>query len=304
MPDFENTAIGQNTVVALGNFDGLHIGHKKVLDKAIALAGEKKLLPVALLFDEHPRKYTLGKRPPILMTDEMRDKKLCEMGFTVVKMSFSRLRDLEPDDFLDKISETLHVKAVCCGFNYHYGKNGAGDIRTLESGCRRSGIELYWQTAAYYDGEPISATRIRKALFDGNIKAANAMLGRPFSYELTVVEGDKRGRVLGFPTINQVFPDGFAVPKFGVYASKVQIGSQWYPSVTNIGIRPTIETEFLRSETHIIGFSGDLYGKNIEVHLLEHTRPEKKFEGLKELAETIANDTQTAKRIYLESEGA
>ena len=299
---FENVSLGGNAVVALGNFDGLHVGHKKVLSKALEIANEKGYVPVALLFDEHPRKYTLGKRPPILMTDEMRDNKLCEMGFTVVKMSFTGLRDLEPYEFLSKIQEKLQVKAICCGFNYHYGKNGAGNIKTLENDCRSFGIDLYWQTAAYYDGEPVSATRIRKALENGNIKAANAMLGRPFSYELTVVEGDKRGRVLGFPTLNQIFPDGFAVPKFGVYASKVCIGSKWYPSVTNIGIRPTIKTEQLRSETHVIGFSGDLYGKRIEVFLLEYTRPEKKFDGLDSLAYTISCDAKSAERIYHENE--
>ena len=304
MPDFENASLGGNAVVALGNFDGLHVGHKKVLSKALEIANEKGYVPVALLFDEHPRKYTLGKRPPILMTDEMRDKKLREMGFTVVKMSFTGLRDLEPYEFLCKIHEKLHVKAICCGFNYHYGKNGAGDIKTLENDCRRLDIDLFWQSAAFYDGEPVSATRIRKELENGNMQAANAMLGRPFSYELTVVEGDKRGRVLGFPTLNQIFPDGFAVPKFGVYASKVCIDEKWYPSVTNIGIRPTIETEELRSETHVIGFSGDLYGKKVEVFLLRYTRPEKKFDGLNQLAETIANDTETAKKIYLEIEGA
>ena len=304
LPDFENAAIEKDTVVALGNFDGLHVGHKKVLDKAIERSKAKGYLPVALLFDEHPRKYTLGKRPPILMTDEMRDKKLSEMGFTVVKMCFSQWRDLTPAEFLSRIHEKLHVRAICCGFNYHYGKNGSGDIKTLENGCRVLGIDLFWQTAAFYNGEPVSATRIRKEIENGNMEAANAMLGRPFSYELTVVEGDKRGRVLGFPTINQIFPDGFAVPKFGVYASKVCIDSKWYPSVTNIGIRPTIETDELRSETHIIGFSGDLYGKKVEVFLLKHTRPEKKFNGLGKLAETISYDTETARRIYLESEGA
>ncbi len=301
MPDFENVSVNGNTVVALGNFDGLHVGHKKVLSKALEIANEKGYVPVALLFDEHPRKYTLGKRPPILMTDEMRDKKLCEMGFTVVKMSFTGLRDLEPYEFLCKIHEKLHVKAICCGFNYHYGKNGAGDIKMLENDCRRLNIDLFWQTAAFYDGEPVSATRIRKELENGNMKAANAMLARPFSYELTVVEGDKRGRVLGFPTLNQIFPDGFAVPKFGVYASKVCIDEKWYPSVTNIGIRPTIETEELRSETHVIGYSGDLYGKRIEVFLLEYTRPEKKFDGLDALAHTISCDVRSAEKIYLQS---
>lgn len=303
MPAFENNSAG-GAVAALGNFDGLHVGHLKVLGKAIETAKEKGLMPVALLFDEHPKQVMLGKRPPILLTDEMRDRKLAEMGFKVVKMSFRDFRNLQPEEFLLKIYNDFGVRALCCGFNYHYGKAGAGDVRTLEEGCKKLGMICQWQPAAFYEGEPVSATRIRKELRDGNIKAANAMLGRPFSYELTVVEGDKRGRVLGFPTLNQVFPDGFAVPKFGVYASKVCIGSTWYPSVTNIGIRPTIETEELRSETHVIGFSGDLYGKKIEVFLLAYTRPEKKFDGLDSLAYTISCDAKSAERIYLESEGA
>ncbi|MCM1543934.1 MAG: riboflavin biosynthesis protein RibF, partial [Ruminococcus sp.] len=131
-----------------------------------------------------------------------------------------------------------------------------------------------------------------------DIKSANAMLGREFSYNLGVVDGDKRGRLLGFPTINQFFPGDFVTPRFGVYASKVCLGGLWYPAVTNIGIRPTVDTQLWRSETSILGFSGDLYGQRVEVFLLDFMRDEKKCSGLSELSKTIRADAEEAMKIY------
>ena len=149
-----------------------------------------------------------------------------------------------------------------------------------------------------YNGAAISSTRIRNALAEGNIEDANSMLGREFSYKFTVVSGDRRGRLIGAPTINQHFPEGFIVPKFGVYASAVPIDGELHAAVTNIGRRPSFTCDDLRSETCITDFSGDLYGKNVEVKLLRYIRPERDFDSLDSLGDQIAADAQTAKEIF------
>lgn len=299
---FENKGINGDAVLALGNFDGLHRGHMKVLEKAKEVSEKNNLALAVLLFDEHPKKLTLGKVPPTLMTAKARDEALEKMNFRIIRAEFSKLRDISPEDFVLKIYCKLNVRAICCGFNYHYGKNGSGNIRTLAESCEKLGIKLCVCDEVSFEGEPISSTRIRNELEKGNIAKANKMLGREFSYKLTVVSGDKRGRLLGFPTINQFFPEDFANLRYGVYASKVKLGSQWYPAVTNIGIRPTVYTEKPRSETSILGFSGDLYGREIEVFLTEFIRDEVKCSSLTELSETINRDAQAAKRIYEERE--
>ena len=151
---------------------------------------------------------------------------------------------------------------------------------------------------AVYQGELISATRIRRAIEDGNIADANAMLLFPYAYRLPVASGDRRGRLLGFPTINQFFLPDMVRPRAGVYASKVLLNDVWYPAVTNVGVRPTIGTDSFRSETCILGFSGDLYGQEIEVTPLRYLRPEQKFQDLAALQAAIENDAQAAREVF------
>lgn len=294
--------ISGELALALGNFDGIHLGHKAVLEKTIATAKERNLVPAVLLFDKHPKDVLFGKRPPMIMTNESRDEYLRDMGFYIIKTSFEEVKDLTPEAFLIMIYCRLNVRAICCGSNYRYGKGGGGNIQTLIAGCEKLQIVLGILDHVDYEGEPISSTRVRQEIEKGNIEKANRMLGRSFSYKIEVVSGDRRGRLLGYPTINQFFPDGFVTARFGVYASKVQIGKKWYAAVTNIGVRPTINTKSLRSETCILGFSGDLYGMEIEVFLLDFIRDEVKFENLDDLSAAIKADAQKSQTIYNEKE--
>lgn len=286
------------TALALGNFDGLHLAHMAVLCKTLETAKEKGLVPAVLLFDEHPKQVLEGKRPPRIMTDEARDELLSDMGFKIIKVSFDDLRNTSPEDFLLNVHCRFNVRAICCGFNYHYGKNASGTVQTLKKSCEKLGITLCAVDEVSFEKEPISSTRIRHEIENGNIEKANQMLGREFSYKIEVVSGDRRGRLLGFPTINQFFPENFVTARFGVYASKVKLSDKWYPAVTNIGVRPTINTKSLRSETCILGFKGDLYGMKIEVFLLSFIREEKKFSSLEELRQAMENDAEKAKEIY------
>lgn len=284
--------------LALGNFDGLHKGHMAVLDKTLSEAKKRNLNPCVLLFDKHPKEFITGKRPAILMTDKSRNGLLSKMGIEIISVSFENLRDKSPEEFLSFICEKYNVKVLACGFNYRYGKNAEGTTETLKSDCEKMGVELFCVGEVDAYGKPVSSTRIRKEIEAGNIEKANYMLGREFSYKIEVVSGDKRGRMLGYPTINQFFPENFVTARFGVYASKVNIDGKWYPSVTNIGVRPTINTKSLRSETCILGYSGNLYGREIEVYLLSFIRDEKKFESLDELSAAIKSDAVKAREIY------
>lgn len=278
--------------VALGNFDGLHSGHTAVIEKAKALA-QNGLKPCVLLLDPLPCNVEGFTPHKALITDSEKDKLLGDMGIEVVRIDFLKIKDYEPERFFeDIIIKELNAGAVSCGFNYRFGKNGRGDSSLLADLCRAAGITLSISEPIEFEGSPISSTRIRSALENGEIEKANAMLGRSFGYTLEVVHGDKIGRLLDCPTINQLFPEELIVPKYGVYSSEANIDGKWLRSVTNIGRRPSFENDEQRSETHIIGYSGDLYGKTIEVRLLSYKRGERKFSSLDELKEQLSKDRE------------
>lgn len=284
----------ERTSVALGSFDGLHMGHLNVLQSALSSA-EDGLLPYVLLFDAHPQKVLRGTTPPMLMTTAHRDRLLCEMGFRTMVVSFAEIHTMEPETFVRQVLvDSLHAGAVSCGYNYRFGKNGMGDAETLRTLCEKYNIALTVCDAVRFEGEPVSSTRIRKAIENGEMDKANEMLGRTFCYDGEVLHGNARGRQLGFPTINQALPQDFVVPKFGVYASNVTVDGTVYNGITNIGVRPTIDDAKIVCETNILDFSGDLYGRNLTVLLTKFVRPERKFANLEEVFEQVRKDIVTA----------
>ena len=291
----------QGTAVGLGYFDGIHLGHQAVLGKALEKAKQKGLVPVIMLFDIHPRKLISGKVPPMLTSEERKRELLKEMGFTVVDFNFREAMDYTPDEFIEKILiERLNAKVVTCGYDYHYGKGGKGNATTLHDELAQRGIEAISMSPVLLGEDVISSTKIRQLIIDGEIEKANTMLGKHFTYAFTVKKGDGLGRTLGFPTINQFFPQDFIVPKYGVYLSRVKIGSGYYGAVTNVGIRPTVNKDSMRSETCILDFSGDLYGQKIEVSLLKYIRQEIRFSDLDGLKKQISKDIEKARIMYNE----
>ncbi len=288
---FENKKV----LVALGTFDGLHLGHKKVLLSDTTEYDKK----IALMFTEHPQKTLSGAVPGELITESKRNELLKEWGYTPEFLDFSEISGLSPEAFIDNILiEKFNATAVCCGFNYRFGKGAKGDVSLLKQLCAEREIKLTVCNEVESDGAPISSTRIRECLKNGDIRTANKMLGRYFSYDFEVVHGDARGRILGSPTINQFFSENFTVAEYGVYASFTIVDGKKYTSVTNIGVRPTIKGgSEKRSETNIVGFDGDLYGKNIEVFLVEKLRGEMAFNSLEELSARISADREKATEI-------
>lgn len=288
--------------VALGYFDGIHTGHTAVLNKALERARLRGLVPVVMLFDIHPRKLISGKIPPMLTSEERKREILTDMGFTVVDFNFRQAIDFSPEEFIEKILvDSLNARAVCCGFDYHYGKGGKGDAVSMKKQLAERDIEFFSIEPVILGKEIVSSTFIRQLIAEGEIEKANTMLGHPFSYDFVVRKGDGRGRTIGFPTINQFFPQDFIVPKYGVYASVTRVGTKKYPSVTNVGIRPTVSMDSMRSETCILDFSGDLYGKRVEVSLIKYLRGEIKFPNVQALRQAIAKDIENARKVLKEN---
>lgn len=285
--------------LALGTFDGLHRGHLNVLNEAKAFAFEG-FVPAMLMFDAHPQSILKGISPPLLITKEDKEDFAKQNGVLPVHISFEEIRNLEPEEFLrDILIKKYNVGAVVCGENFLFGKDGGGNSKILCELCEKYGVIYKMAQSIEYKGEMISATRIREALSMGDIKTANEMLGRNFSYDFLVVEGNKIGKkILGFPTINQHFPNGFINLKHGVYASQSTVDGKIYPSVTNFGCHPTIGGDKVLSETCILGFDGDLYYQKIKVELIDFIREEKKFNSKDELKAQIDADTKSAIEIF------
>ncbi len=277
--------------IALGNFDGIHKGHTAVINAAVQAARQWDMIPTVLLLSPLPSCVIDSRSAPELITEADKEKLLTDMGVEVVRIDFLKIKDYAPQEFFVKIlADELNAGMLSCGFNYRFGKGGEGDSTLLGWLCEITGIMLSVTPAVSLGGEAVSSTRIRAAIEGGDIEAANEMLGREFGYTLEVVHGDHLGRSLNCPTINQLFPDGLIVPKYGVYASRTCVDGKWYRSVTNIGRRPSFDNDEQRSETHIIGYDGELYGKSIEVRLQKYKRAEMKFESLDELKAQLEKD--------------
>lgn len=293
------------SAVALGYFDGLHMGHAAVITQAVSKA-ENGLCPCVFTFTikgGHPK----AKRQDSGIITERQKRALLEQWgvHLVLEPDFSEFQNMSPTEFVDEIVvKRMNAALVCCGSDFHFGYRASAGVKELSALCKERGIELDIIPPVTYQDERVSSTRIRTLLADGKMEQAAVLLGRPFSYDFTVIPGRQLGRKLDFPTINQAMPNGFIQLRRGVYASFARVDGQLYPSVTNIGVRPTVDSEAQQvvSETSIAGFSRDLYGKNVEVGLLKFIRPEKTFPSVQALREQIKKDSGDAfsySRTYL-----
>lgn len=270
--------------IALGTFDGMHRAHCKVLDLP------KEYTKTAITFKKPPKMY--GNVPQELIMD-FSDKvaALEAKGFSqIVALDFEEVKTISPKEFLDYIIENYKPLLISCGFNYRFGKDGKGDTEFLRNYCEQKGIECRICKEVRSGGQTVSSTIIRDMLKKGEIKRANSLMFRPFSFSAPVKKGDGRGRTIGFPTVNQDYPDNLVGIKFGVYKSTVTIGRKRYSAITNIGIRPTFETDRITSETYIKRFKGDLYNTVVKVSLKEYLREEIKFASVEELRKQIELD--------------
>jgi len=276
--------------VALGTFDGLHSGHKAVLQNILKKGAE----PLVLTFDLPPR---INQKNNLIMMPEDKINALKELGIKAEVMEFQKVKDVSAMDFLLFIKEKFSPKIIATGYDFRFGKSALGDTQLISDFCKTNNITYYCTDAVTVDDEPVSSTCIRELISLGELKKANKMLGYRFGFSGEITHGDERGRTIGFPTINIVYPVGLVVPKFGVYASFTEIDGVLYKSVTDIGVRPTFKTDFIISETNIMNFNGNIYEKTARIHLVDFIRPEMKFGNLNELKAAIEKDKKSAENI-------
>ncbi len=284
------------SVIALGYFDGVHLGHRAVLKKATEQAEKLGVLSAAFSFTDNKKegkKSQLGK----IYSTQRKCELLSELGFDFVIMpDFSAFSSLCPEEFVNTLKNNFNACAFVCGRDFRFGKGAVGDAALLKELAAIRGIETYVVEDVVLDGQNVSSTRIRKALSEGDIKTANKLLGREYSIRAEVAHGKNIGSKVLYPTINQPFEDGGALLKFGVYASKTVYDGKEMPSVTNIGVCPTfLDERKPTSETYIIDADVNLYGKNVEVRLLDFLREEKQFESPEALKIQIEKDIKAAK---------
>lgn len=285
------------TAVALGYFDGVHMGHREVL-KAAAKCKEQGLTPVAFTFSSTPKAKDIHNQ---LSTYEEKCRLFESLGIEVLYIiDFDKIRRKSPEEFvLEIVKNVFNAKKVFCGFNYRFGKNGAGSTEDLINICSENSIEVYVSEPVIIDDTVVSSTAIRKLLQEGKIQQANKLLGYDYGVVSLAVEGNHIGTLMDTPTINQPFEKDIILPKFGVYASIVNVENTPHFGVTNIGVKPTIGKNIAPlCETWLPLYKGgELYGKRIDTRLKAFIRPEQKFKDLAELQKAIKNDGNTAIEI-------
>ncbi len=285
--------------VALGNFDGVHLGHQALLRQTADSAAKQGLLAAAFLFDPPP----FPERTPQLTTPEEKLRLLARCGIRCAALTdFESLRDLSPEAFVQQILRAaLHCQTAVCGFHYHFGAYGAGDAALLAALLRSEGAAAEIIPPVLQHGKLVSSTAIRQAIAAGDMPQAASLLGRSYSLGGEVLHGRAMGRTLGFPTANLAFPPHSVLPRFGVYATLTDLGDGLLrPGVTNVGIRPTVDhTEHptVTAETYLSGFAGDLYGHRIRVFFHCQLRAEQTFPTLSALEEAIRKDSEKAEQI-------
>ena len=285
------------SAVALGLFDGIHKGHKAVIERML-LSENEGLMPSVFTFDF----FKNGER---LILPQDKEKILYDMGVKeIYSPPFSEIRDFSPDEFTEKILiDRMKAKKLFCGENFSFGKDRKGNALYLKEKSEKYGIETVILPTIKENGKEISSTLIKSLLKSGDVKSANEFLGRRYFFTLPVIEGRKIGREMGFKTINQRLPDNLCEIRKGVYAVEVTIEKESFRGVCNIGVKPTVTDENERfSETHIFGFDKDVYGKNAEIRIVDFIREEKKFSSKEELKMQIEADKETALKIFQEIE--
>jgi len=290
-------------VIALGNFDGIHIAHQKVIKTAVEIAKKNSLTSLVLLFDKHPISVLNDSAPKLLTTLEQKIKILEQLGvdYVYIQEFDVKFSTLEPDYFIIKILiDKLLAASIVAGFDYRFGKGAKGDTQYLKEICVKFKTDVTIVDKVDFDNEPVSASRIRNLLDEGDIEKANKLLGRRYSIEGTVVHGRGLGSKIGFPTANIDISKNIKLPGSGVYLTKSSIDNELFDSITNIGSNPTINdylTDRISCETHVIGYSSlNLYGKEIVIQFKRKIRNEQKFDSLDQLRKAIENDILLVKK--------
>ena len=290
-------------VVAIGFFDGVHLGHGALLRRARQVADRLGVPAAALTFDRHPS-AVLSSSPVLLINSAQERADLMKRLYGVDEVLFCRFdRDMMEMPWRTYVSEYLRREQravhVVCGHDHRFGWRGEGNPARLQELCTQLGMGCDVVQKVTVHGQTVSSTRIRALLQSGDMEEANAFLGHPHCLTGTVVHGRQLGRRMGTPTANLLLPEGLLAPAFGVYATAVTVGSRRYPAVTNVGVRPTVDgTGSVTVEPWLLDFEGNLYGKVIRVEFYRFLRPERKFDSLDSLRRAILKNAEETRDYF------
>ena len=291
-------------VFALGNFDGVHLGHKEIISKAISI-GEKNNIPSGvLIFQPHPRKFFRPNDENFIISDIKTRSYLlenCGLDFLGILDFDKKMSNLTPYEFVDNvINNAIDVSHLIVGYNFKFGKDRSGDVQALTDICKKLKIDLSIIDKVEDDNYIFSSSSVRDCLRKADLKGAKKIIGDYWTVKGEVIKGDQRGRQIGFPTAN-ISMEGWIEPLFGVYAVKVSIDGLLYKGVANLGIRPTFGQSSPLLEVHLFDYSGDLYGNDIVISFIDFIREEKKFDGIEALKKQIEIDSTKAIELIIEN---
>lgn len=295
--------------LALGNFDGVHLGHQKLINQVVSKAKKDNVLSSVFTLEPHPMKVLNPEKAPLLLTGIEKKQEIIKnigVDYLIIQKFSKSFSRFNPLDFItDYLNKHLNINRIFVGDDYRFGRGGRGDADYLDEKGQKMGFEVEVIPPEKVHNKIVSSTYIRKLIKDGLFKIAADFLGRPFSISGKVVRGDNRGRILGFPTANIKWPEGIVNPKRGVYIVSLSVNGSYY-GIANVGMKPTFRDDFtdnndrLILEVHIFNFDDSIYGEDIEVFFHEKLRSEKKFKNQKNLVEQIKKDISYAQKYFLE----
>lgn len=281
--------------VALGMFDGVHRGHCRVIEAAMADHTHLKATVLSFTTDVHRPRNKMAQKDILSVTDRL--ALMQQLGIRCVYLpDFEEIRDVPAQEFVQHIlMDRLAAKVICCGNDFRFGKQAQGDVQLLRELCRQRGVTLKVVPPVMDEGKPVSSTRIRCCLMQGDMESANRLLGYRYFIKQPVSYGKQLGRKLGFPTMNQQLPSNICIPRYGAYISTVWLDQKEYPAITNIGVHPSVQgVSAPIAETHIIGYQQSLYHTVVTVKLVSFMRDEHKFSQLSQLREQLQKDREAA----------
>lgn len=293
-----------NTYIALGSFDGLHMGHMSLINKTIRLAQKNKARSMVFTFKNHPLAVINQElAPKLIMNNDSKIKVLESLGLDVINMANfnENFMKICPEDFIISLVNHYRAKGLVVGFNYRFGYKNLGDVTLLKKMSKSCGFTINVVEPVKSKGQIISSSIVRNIISDeGDMKKVNKILTRPFMLQGNVVKGKQLGRTWGFPTVNLDYDKRFVLPRGGVYFTIVNYEGRIFRGITNVGYNPTVHDNKLGIETHILEFDENIYNKHIKIYFMDRIRDEKKFDSTEHLAQQLKSDKIYAKKQKLE----
>lgn len=294
-----NTKLIDKTYIALGSFDGLHLGHMSLINKTLELAKLNSAKSMVFTFKNHPLTVINEEMAPrLIISNDVKSRLLQNIGIDILNFAEFNIKfmKISAEDFIYNIIKYYNAKGIVVGFNYRFGYKNLGDVELLYNLSKKLNFEVHVVKPVKIDEEIISSSKIRHLISEGDITKANYFLDRPFMLEGKVIKGKQLGRTIQFPTINLDYDKKFVLPRGGVYYTIVEYNNKQYKGITNIGYNPTVNDKKLSIETHILNFEKEIYGESVKVYFHKRIRDEKKFDSIEYLTEQLKKDKSYAEK--------